>query len=96
MNNSDRKLAIVGVNRTCCQTARTRRGGCHLVVQQPFIGSERTMKPHGVVEARHLQSAIGPVETVRQNGGVKKRHIAGIRDDARVKCRVVGQSAVGT
>lgn len=96
MNNSDRKLAIVGVNRTCCQTARTRRGGCHLVVQQPFIGSERTMKPHGVVEAGHLQSAIGPVETVRQNCCVEKSHVTCIRDDARVKCRVVGQSAVGT
>jgi len=54
------------------------------------------MKPHGVVEARHLQSAIGPVETVRQNCCVEKSHVTCIRDDARVKCRVVGQSAVGT
>ena len=52
------------------------------------------MEPHGVVEARHLQTAIGPVEAVRQNCCVEKSHVTCIRDDARVKCRVVGQSAV--
>ena len=53
------------------------------------------MEPHGVVEARHLQTAIGPVEAVRQNCCVKKSHVAGIGNDARVQGGVVGQSAVG-
>ncbi len=52
------------------------------------------MEPHGVVETGHLQSAIGPVETVRQNCCVEKSHVAGIGNDASVQCGVVRQSAV--
>ena len=54
------------------------------------------MEPHGVVEAGHLQTAVGPVEAVRQNRCVEKSHVACVRHDACVQCGVVGQSAVGT
>ena len=53
------------------------------------------MEPHGVVEARHLQSAVGPVEAVWQNSCIEQRHVTGVGDDACMQRGVVGQRAIG-
>ena len=53
------------------------------------------MEPHGVVKAGHLQSAVGPVEAVRQNSCIEQRHVTGVGNDAGMQCGVVGQRAIG-
>ena len=47
------------------------------------------MKPHGVIEARHLHLAVGPTNAVWQECSVEQGHVACIRDDAGVQ-HVVG------
>ena len=66
-----------------------------LVVEQPLVGAERAVEPHRVVEARHLHPRAVPRQAERQHGRVEQRHVAGVRHDARVDDRVVGQVAVG-
>ena len=88
-------MAIMSEDRAGSQTARARCGRGGLIVEQPFVGAERSVKPHGVVEAGHLQSAVGPVETMGQYGGVEQGHVAGVGDNARVQRGIVGQCAVG-
>ena len=53
------------------------------------------MEPHGVVEAGHLQPAVGPIEAMGEHRGVEQGHVTGVGDDAGVQRGVVGQSAVG-
>ena len=40
------------------EAAAARGGRGVLVVQQPLVGAERPVEPHGVVEARHLNALV--------------------------------------
>ena len=85
--------------RRRCRSLRRRgprragRQRC-LVVQQPFVGAERSVEPHRVVEAGHLHAGAFPRQAERQHRRVEQGHVARVRDDAGVQDGVVGQLAV--
>ena len=81
--------------RAAGEAPRRARRERVLVVQQPLVGAERAVEPHRVVEAGHLHPRAVPRQAERQHGRVEQRHVAGVRHDARVDDRVVGQLAVG-
>ena len=65
-----------------------------MIVEQPIVGTKRTVKPHGVVEARHLYFAVSPADAVRQQCGVEQGHVAGVSNDAGMQHTVGRQFAI--
>ena len=67
-----------------------------LVVEQPLVGPERPVEPHGVVEAgHHAPGRPRSAAAVGEQRGVEQGHVRCVGDDAGVQHRVVGQLAVG-
>ena len=71
---------------------RAARGrGTVLHIKQPFVGPERAMEPHGVIDAGHLHALVEPADAVRQQAGVEQRHVGGIGQHALLQRAIVGQ-----
>ena len=65
------------------------------VIEQPFVGPERAVEPHAVVEAGAHEVGVVPAHVVGGQDGVEERHVRGVGRDGGVQQRVVGQVAVG-
>lgn len=64
-----------------------------LVVQEPLVGPEGAVEPHGVVQGGHVEAARAPQWLHREADGVQQRHVARVRQRAGVHQRVVAQRA---
>ncbi len=93
--DADREGAVGAEELAGGEAARRARRRAVHVVQQPLVGAERPVEPHHVVEARHHEPGVVLAEGMRQRGGAEEREVGRVRDDARVKERVVGQPAPG-
>src|SRR4051812_8418204 len=94
LDDRDGERAVTPEHVALREPAGAGRGRALLVVEQPFVGAERTVEPHRVVEARGHHTTVVP-QRVRQGRGVDERHVARVRDDTRVQQRVVGHRRRG-
>ncbi len=62
-----------------------------LGVEQPLVGAEGAVEPHGVVEASHGEVGLDRAHRMGQQGGVEQGHVRGVGDDAVVQHRIVGE-----
>ena len=64
------------------------------VVEQPLVGTEGSVEPHAVVQARTHEVVVVPADVVRGQDRVDEGHVGRVGGHARVQQRVVGQLAV--
>ena len=62
------QLASLIVNKPAIETAGAAGAGAVLVVKQPFVGAKRSMKPHGMVEARDLHVVLHEAHSMPMPG----------------------------
>ena len=64
------------------------------VVEEPFVGPERPVEPHAVVQAGAHQVLVAPAQFVWGEDRVHEGHVGRVGRHARVQQRIVGQCAV--
>src|SRR5262245_27339308 len=82
LRHGSRQRAVAAEDLAPVETARRRCRRAFLNVKQPFIGTERAVKPHSEVEARQLKVRRKQIVTMWQQGGVQQRHVGRISQDA--------------
>ena len=95
LHHRGHQAAVTGEETPGAEGARGASRRALLRVEQPLIGTEGVVEPHGVIERGHLVAIVEPRNGVGQHGGVEQRHVRGVGCDALVEARVVAQRAVG-
>src|SRR2546423_1557646 len=95
LDHRDRERAVAAEDRALCKPACVRRRRAGLVVQEPFVGPERAVEPHGVVEAGDHVLLLLVRDRVREHRRVEQREVGRVGDDALVDERhTLGEVAV--
>src|SRR5438105_3975615 len=90
------EAAVLGEDLASREAAGAVGARAVLVVEEPVVGPERAVEPHGMVEAGHHRGAVVPAaDGVGQEGGVEQGEVRLVGNDARVQQGLVGQLAVG-
>ena len=77
------------------QPAAALRARRILRVEQPFVGAERAVKPHRMIEAGRHHAPVEQRAAVARHDGIEQREVRGIGERAHVQRRVVGQFGRG-
>src|ERR1700761_2213440 len=66
LHDRDHEVARAGVDLAVCEAAGAAGEGGVLGVEEPFVGAERAVEPHGVIQAGAHRALVAPGQAVVQ------------------------------